>query len=81
MHRTQIECKVMEVVENTLGLSPGELKIGSSFEEDLGADSLLMTEVFINIEDTFSIELPEGDLENLKTVQDVVTYILENVAV
>ena len=47
-------------------------------DEDLGADSLDVVDVLMSIEDTFSVEIPDEEIEKLRTVGDVVSYIEEH---
>ncbi|MCQ2440523.1 MAG: acyl carrier protein [Clostridia bacterium] len=43
--------------------------------DDLGADSLDVVEMLMAIEDDFDVEIPDEDIEGLKTIGDVVEYI------
>lgn len=47
----------------------------TSLTEDLGADSLDLADVLMAIEDEFDVEIPDEDIENIKTVGDIVDYI------
>ena len=47
----------------------------ASFKEDLKADSLDLFEMVMALEEEFDMEIPSEDLEQLETVQDVITYI------
>ena len=47
----------------------------ASFADDFNADSLDFIELITAVEDTFKIEIPDEDAENLQTVQDAVDYI------
>ncbi len=47
----------------------------TSFIDDLNLDSLDMVELIMKMEDEFDIEIPEGDTEKLKTIDDVVNYL------
>lgn len=47
----------------------------SNIAEDLGADSLDVVDLIMSIEDEFEIEVPDDQIENIKTVGDVVNYI------
>ncbi len=49
--------------------------IKASFVDDLKADSLAVVELVLALEDAFSIEIPDEDTEQIKTVGDAVTYI------
>ena len=43
--------------------------------DDAGVDSLDMSSVFMNIEDKYGIKIPDADIEKLRTVNDIVSYI------
>jgi acyl carrier protein len=43
--------------------------------EDLDIDSLTMVEIIVSAQDKFGIEIPDADLKDLRTVQDVVDYV------
>ena len=43
--------------------------------DDAGIDSLDMSSVFMNIEDKYGIKIPDADIEKLKTVNDIVSYV------
>jgi len=47
----------------------------ASFADDLAADSLDFIELITAVEDTFKIEIPDEDAENMKTVSDALNYI------
>jgi acyl carrier protein len=47
----------------------------ASFADDFNADSLDFIELITAVEDTFKIEIPDDDAENLQTVQDAIDYI------
>ncbi len=48
---------------------------GSSITDDLGADSLDVVDLVMALEDEFGIEIPEDEVENIKTVGDIIKYI------
>jgi acyl carrier protein len=73
--REQIEEKVRKVVINQLQVEASEVKPESLFVDDLGADSLDLTELAVGFEDEFDIEIPEADFGKLSTVAGVVDYI------
>ena len=52
-----------------------DITMDTSFEEDLGADSLDLFELLMALDDEFGVEIPEADTENIKTVGDVVNYL------
>ncbi len=71
----EIEERVRNVVVTQLGVTPEEVKPDSHFVDQLGADSLDLTELAIAFEDEFGIEVPESDFGQLSTVATVVQYI------
>jgi len=75
LSREDIEARVRKVVANQLQVSEYEVKPDSLFVDDLGADSLDLTELAVAFEDEFDIEIPEADFGQLSTVAGVVDYI------
>ncbi|HAZ37792.1 MAG TPA: acyl carrier protein [Clostridiaceae bacterium] len=67
--------KVREVISNVLGIEPENITMESSFIEDLGADSLDVVELIMDLQDEFDIEIPDEEAEKVQTVGDVVDYI------
>ena len=70
--------KIKELIIEGLGVDEDKVTLESTFEGDLGADSLDLFELVMAFEDEFGVKIPVEDLENIKTVQDVVTYIEEH---
>lgn len=67
--------KVKEIIADKLSLEAEEIKMESSFVDDLGADSLDIVELIMALEDEFDMEIPDEEVENIATVADVVEYI------
>ncbi len=67
--------KVKELIVDELGVDESKVVEGATFNEDLGADSLDLFELVMSFEDEFDVKIPVGDLEQIKTVGDVVNYI------
>ena len=65
--------KVREIVAEQLGISEDEIKLETNFVDDLGADSLDLFQVIMEIEDAFNVKVE--DVENIKTVADAVSFI------
>lgn len=65
--------KVREIVAEQLGISEDEIKLETNFVDDLGADSLDLFQVVMELEDAFDVKVEEVD--GLKTVSDAVKYI------
>lgn len=67
--------KVKSIIADQLGLDASEIKMESSFIDDLGADSLDIVELVMALEEEFDIEMPDEEAEKIKSVGDVVNYI------
>ena len=67
--------KIKEIAADSLGADVNTMTTGTSFKEDLGADSLDLFEMVMALEEEFEIEIPTEDLENIKTIGDVETYL------
>jgi len=64
------------LVAEQFAMEPAEISMDTSFEEDLGADSVDLVELVMSMEDEFEVgEIQEEELGNLKTVGDAVNYI------
>lgn len=70
--------KVKEIVSNILGVDADEVTMESSFMDDLGADSLDVVELIMDLQDEFNLEIPDEEAEKIHTVSDVVEYIKEH---
>jgi acyl carrier protein len=73
-----VEAKVRLIVAEQLGVTEAEIKPAASFIEDLGADSLDIVELVMAMEESFGVEIPDEEAENIKTVQDAVSFIKEH---
>ena len=73
-----IEERVKKIVIEQLGVKEEEVKNGSSFVDDLGADSLDTVELVMALEEEFETEIPDEDAEKITTVQEAIDYIKAN---
>jgi acyl carrier protein len=73
-----IEQRVKKIVAEQLGVNESEIKIESSFVDDLGADSLDTVELVMALEEEFECEIPDEEAEKITTVQQAVNYINEH---
>ena len=69
--------KMREIIAEQLGVSEDEIAMETTFE-DLGADSLDVVDILMSIEDEFEIEVPDEEIENIRTVGELVNYIKNN---
>ena len=67
--------KIKEIAADSLGADVNEMTSETSFKEDLGADSLDLFEMVMALEEEFEVEIPTEDLENIKTIGDVESYL------
>jgi acyl carrier protein len=67
-----------EIVEEIAGVPADEVTPGKSFVDDLDIDSLSMVEIAVAAQDKFGVEIPDDQLKDLATVQDVVTFVVKN---
>ncbi|QFF98504.1 acyl carrier protein [Psychrobacillus glaciei] len=67
--------RVKKVVVDRLGVDESEVKLEASFRDDLGADSLDVVELVMELEDEFDMEISDEDAENISTVGSAVSYI------
>jgi len=67
--------RVTKVVIDRLGVDESEVKVEASFREDLGADSLDVVELVMELEDEFDMEISDEDAEKIATVGDAISYI------
>ena len=67
--------KVKETVAESLGADINTITEETSFKDDLGADSLDRFEMVMSLEESCGVEIPTEDLEQRKTVGDVVKYL------
>lgn len=67
--------KVQKIIVDQIGANAEDVKPESSFVEDLGADSLDLTELIMAMEEEFDIEIADEDAQKILKVQDAVNYI------
>ena len=76
MTNEEIFNTMQDLVAEQFAIEPEEVSMDSSFEEDLGADSVDLVELVMAMEEEFDIgEMSEEDLATIKTVGDLVHYL------
>ena len=70
-----VEERVKKIVMDQLSVSADEVKPEASFIEDLGADSLDLTELIMAMEEEFKLEIDDEDAQKLMKVSDAIAYI------
>ncbi|HEX3965960.1 MAG TPA: acyl carrier protein [Trebonia sp.] len=64
-----------EIIEEIADVPADEVTPAKSFVDDLDIDSLSMVEIAVAAQDKFGVEIPDDQLKDLKTVQDVVNFV------
>jgi acyl carrier protein len=77
---SSIEERVKKIVAEQLGVKEDEVKLASSFVDDLGADSLDTVELVMALEEEFETEIPDEEAEKITTVQLAIDYINKHLA-
>ena len=67
--------EIKEILADQLDLNEDDIEMTSSLIDDLGADSLDAIDVVMTIEDQYSIEVPDEIIKNMKTVEDIVSFV------
>ncbi len=74
--REEVLEQVKSVLSDKLGIDEGEITDDASFEADLGADSLDLVEVVMDLEDQFGLKIPDEDARGLTTVGKAIDYVI-----
>ena len=77
---TELGERIRAIVSDQLGVEAGEIQAESKIADDLGADSLDVVELVMQLEDEFDIEVPDEAAESIRTIADVERYVAEHVA-
>lgn len=70
--------RVKKIVAEQLGVNEADIKNESSFQDDLGADSLDAVELVMALEEEFDVEIPDEEAEKITSVQKAIDYIKAN---
>lgn len=70
--------KITAILAEQLDAEEGSITMETKLVEDLGADSLDVVDLVMTLEDEFDMEIPDEDIENVRTVGDIVKYLEEH---
>jgi acyl carrier protein len=73
---SNLEGQVRSLVADQLGVDISEVIPGANILDDLGADSLDVVELVMSLEDAFDIEVPDEEVEGMRTIGDIQQYVL-----
>jgi acyl carrier protein len=75
-----IEMQVRTILAEQLGLELSEIRPEANILDDLGADSLDVVEMVMSLEEAFDIEVPDEEIEAMRTISDVERYVVAAVS-
>ncbi len=67
--------KIKELIVDQLDVEEDKVTMEANIQDDLGADSLDIVDLVMSVEDAFEVKIEDEDVENIKTVGDIVNYI------
>ena len=70
--------KVKAILAEQFDIEEESLQNDTDLQDDLGADSLDVVDLLMSIEDEFEIEIPDEEIEKIRTVGELVNYIESN---
>ncbi|WP_018349431.1 acyl carrier protein [Longispora albida] len=80
MTKEEIVAGLAEILEEVAGVNPEDVTEDKSFTDDLDVDSLSMVEVVVAAEEKFGVKIPDDEVQNLKSVGDAATFVLNQQA-
>ncbi len=70
--------KVKMILSNQFDVEEDSITPETNIADDLGADSLDVVDMLMSLEDEFDVEIPDEEIERIRTVGELVSYIEEN---
>ena len=80
MTTSNVEERVIQIVCDNLGVSREQVTRKTSFQDDIGADSLDVVELVMELETEFEITIPDEEAERIRTVGEAIEYVEREVA-
>jgi acyl carrier protein len=81
MDKGEIEARVRKVLAEQLAVDEGQVTPDARFAEDLNADSLDLVEAVLALEEEWNIEIPEEEMDGVKTVGQAVQLVASKLGV
>ena len=75
MSDQEIQTGLAEIIDEVAGVPADQVTPDKTFVDDLDIDSLSMVEIAVAAQDKFGVEIPDDQLKDLSTVQDVVNFV------
>ncbi len=79
MSSEEIFEQVRELIADQLGLEEDKITLDSDFIDDLNADSLDIVDLIVTLESEFDLSIPDEEAQRLRTVEDAVDFIVDNI--
>ena len=79
--KTEIEERVRKVLAEQLAVDEAQVTTDARFAEDLNADSLDLVEAVLALEEEWNIEIPEEEMDGVKTVGQAVQLVASKLGV
>ena len=76
----ELRAKIYQLVCDQLGVEQSQVSPEATLLDDLGADSLDVVEMVMALEEVFDLEIPDEDVEGIRTVGDVESYLAKRIA-
>ena len=70
--------QIKKILVETMDIEEEKVTLDAKLKDDLNLDSLDSVELIMSAEEEFGIEIPDEDVMNIKTVNDIVNYIEEH---
>ena len=80
MSEQEVLDKVIQLISERFSVGVLKITKDTTFQEDLGADSLDVVELVMELEDAFGIQISDEDAEQIVTIGDAVNYIVSQQA-
>jgi acyl carrier protein len=77
MSNETVEEKIRDVLAKKLGIDPSQISGETRLAEDLGLDSFGGIEIIFEIEEAFGLKIADSDFQDVRTVKDIVSYIVK----
>ncbi len=71
--------KVKVILAEQFDIDEADINTETDLQHDLGADSLDVVDLLMSIEDEFEVEVPDEEIENIRTVGELVSYLEANI--
>jgi acyl carrier protein len=76
--KENVHDKVVEIIAEQMQVPKDQIKLETHFVNDLGADSLDVVEMVMELEEAFDITIPDEDADKIQTVGQAIDYIKEH---